>query len=343
MWNSLHMALHTNRWGVVLASSELNKSRITVGPDEDGSRLDRVLMRRLGEAKRPLILRLIRKGNVRVNGKRSKPETRLHTDDTLFLPASLRGVDLVCEPHPQIAKLRTSIPVLYEDEDILVVNKPAGIVVHGGSGHDAGLIEMLKAERNFPDLRLAHRLDRDTSGVLLMAKHLVALRNLAEDFRERDMHKTYFAWVSGHPYPYAGRMRSRLAKGMLRGGERMVVDDESGKEAVTDYQVVMCCEQEKWSYALLALTPESGRTHQLRVQLQTEGHPILGDAKYAGRDDLKNFKRIGGKGLALHAWRLRFVHPVSNLPMELHAPWPDWWSGCFSRGDIEMIDDGGVE
>jgi len=210
-----------------------------------------------------------------------------------------------------------------------VVNKPAGLVVHGGSGHDAGLIEALKKMRGLPDLRLAHRLDRDTSGVLLMAKNLSGLRKLTESFRQRDMQKTYFALVAGHPFAQAGRMHSHLSKGVVRGGERMVVDAELGKEALTDYQVMM-----QWggdgggdgfAYAMLALNPHSGRTHQLRVQLQAEGHAILGDGKYADKTQLAVYKTVGGKGLMLHAWRLRFVHPVTGVALEFKAPWPANW------------------
>lgn len=311
-----------------LASSEA-KPRIIIDKNEHESRLDRVLVRRLGGDKRTLILRLIRKGNVRVNGKRCKPESRVFAGDEVFLPNSLRGEQ---EPgvdadavSPALLRKVEAVEVLFEDDWLLAVYKPAGLVVHGGSGHGAGLIEALKALRGLPDLRLAHRLDRDTSGVILMAKNLEALRRLTESFRDRDMQKTYFAWVAGHPYPHAARMTSRLAKGAVVGGERMVVDDEEGKEAITDYQVVLEGSREGFDYALVALHPHSGRTHQLRVQLQGEGHAILGDPKYAEKDALQAFKRVGGKGLALHAWRLRFAHPVTGKPIKLQAPLTKDW------------------
>lgn len=301
---------------------------LIVGADEDGSRLDRVLMRQLGASQRALILRLIRKGNVRINKKRTKPEARVVAGDSIFLPVSLRA------PEPVVAtdvvshgllKRAMAIPVLYEDEWLLAVDKPAGMVVHGGSGHEAGLIEALKEARGLADLRLAHRLDRDTSGVLLLAKNLEALRHLAESFRLRDMQKTYFALVSGHPFAHAGRMVSHLAKGVVQGGERMVVDAEEGKESITDYQVMMHFKRTGLDYAMVALKPHSGRTHQLRVQLLGEGHAILGDGKYAGRDELAAYRGVGGKGLMLHAWRLRLIHPVSGREMELKARWPESW------------------
>ena len=317
-----------------MASWQVDDAKLDIDQDESGSRLDRVLLRRLGKDLRPLIMRLIRKGNVRVNGKRARPEQRLQSGDVVFIPMSLRGEPVktpTAGENTQPARQRKLVlPVLFEDGDILVINKPAGVVVHGGSGHQTGIIEYFKQERDLPELRLVHRLDRDTSGCLLLAKRLPALRELTRKFRERTAHKTYLAWVKGHPYPYAGRLQSRLAKGMLRGGERMVVDMEHGKHAVTDYQAVLLANHAGWPYALLALQPESGRTHQLRVQLQMEGHAILGDAKYADREDRQQFRAFSGKGLALHAWRLRFSHPETGKHMEFRAPWPTWWSECFA-------------
>ncbi len=302
-------------------------SNLTIGDDEHGSRLDRALLRHLGAGRRTLILRLIRKGNVRVNKKRCKPESRLSAGDVIYLPASLREpeADQPASVSSSLLARAAAVEILFEDEHILVVNKPAGLVVHGGSGHSAGLIEALKETRGLHDLRLAHRLDRDTSGVLLMAKSLAALRALTESFRLRDMQKCYFALVSGHPFAHAGRMHSKLAKGMMRGGERMVINAETGKASTTDFQVMIHFSRESFDYAMLALHPHSGRTHQLRVQLQHEGHPILGDNKYADRDALRAYKMLGGRGLMLHAWRLRFTHPVRGELMEFHASWPESW------------------
>jgi 23S rRNA pseudouridine955/2504/2580 synthase len=301
------------------------EAHLDIDAREAGSRLDRALQRLLGDGQRPLIMRLIRKGNVRVNGRRAKPEQRLAAGDRIFLPASLRAdaQDRGAKKAPAFVSVQ--LPVLYEDADLLVIDKPAGLVVHGGSGHAGGVIEMLKSSRELPELRLAHRIDRDTSGCLLMAKHLAALRRLTEAFRERDMQKTYFALVSGHPEPHAARMRSQLSKGILRGGERMVVDAESGKEAVTDYQVMLERGSDGLAWAMVALSPHSGRTHQLRVQLQAEGHAILGDPKYAEKEELRAFRALGCKGLMLHAWRLRFVHPVTGKAMEIRAPIPENW------------------
>lgn len=307
---------------------ELEKGILHVDADEDGSRLDRLLGRHLGGTAHALIVRLIRKGNVRLNRKRVRPESRVQAGDEVFLPASLRQP----QQQPDSGRLPAALlrragetPVLYEDNWLLVVDKPAGLVVHGGSGHEAGLIEAFKQLRGWPELRLAHRLDRDTTGVLLLAKNLEGLRRLSESFRRHEMRKTYLALVAGHPCVHAGCMRSSLAKGMVRGGERMVVDAEQGREAVTDFQVMIEFCKDGLDYALLALTPHSGRTHQLRVQLQNEGHAILGDGKYADRESLSAYRALGGRGLMLHAWRLRFRHPVSGEAMQFSAPWPPGW------------------
>lgn len=314
-----------------MASLDLDASRMHIDEAEAGSRLDRALLRHIGQEKRQLVMRLIRRGNVRVNGKRAKVDQRLHEGDSIFLPASLRvgkGPDAK-RPKEKRASL-TNVQTLFEDDHILVLNKPAGVVVHSGSGYSAGLIEQLRELRKLPELRLVHRLDRDTSGCLLLAKTLPILRILAEDFRSGRMHKTYLSWVTGHMIPTAGRMQSFLRKGVTMGGERMVVHDESGQKAITDYQVIqhVLCQNEEFSF--LALMPLSGRTHQLRVQLQYENHSIFGDHKYSSRPARDLFRSMGGKGMALHAWRLRFVHPVTHQSLELRAPVPAWWASCFN-------------
>ncbi len=312
-----------------MARENRAQSLLHISDDEQNSRLDRVLIRRLGGEKRALILRLIRKGNVRVNKKRARPELRVQAGDQVFLPASLRDSGHAETPPSALPAtlLRRieQLQTLYEDESLLAVYKPAGMVVHGGSGYQAGLIEGLKTLRDVPELRLAHRLDRDTSGVLLMAKTLASLRSLTESFRERDMQKVYVALIAGHPFASAGCMRSRLSKGVVRGGERMVQHRDDGKESVTDYQVMMELTRDGFDYALIALKPHSGRTHQLRVQLAGEGHAILGDGKYGRQEDNRRFRKMGGKGLALHAWRLRFVHPVTGRELDLRAVWPENW------------------
>jgi len=319
-----------------LASASGADSLLRIGEDEHDSRLDRVLIRRLGSDKRSLILRLIRKGNVRLNRKRARPESRVRSGDVVFLPASLR-TQPVAEASGEIpSSLRRRVlamQILYEDDQLLAVNKPAGLVVHGGSGYRAGLVEALRVVRGLPELKLAHRLDRDTSGVLLMAKDLAALRRLNQAFRVREMQKVYVALVAGQPTAARGRLHSHLQKGGLRGGERVVSHDQQrGKEAITDYRLVMRLDWQGFAGALLALQPHSGRTHQLRVQLAEFGHAILGDGKYGRREHNRAFKSLGGSGLALHAWRLRFAHPDDGCTIEIRAPWPQGWGALIRAG-----------
>ncbi|MDX8413407.1 MAG: RluA family pseudouridine synthase [Mariprofundales bacterium] len=309
-----------------MANNNDRQHHWTVDHNEDGSRLDRALLRRFNHAGKGLVMRLIRKGNVRIDGKRAKPSSRLSTGNSIFIPASLHqstADNAQPKAPPVAAALR--IPIVYEDDDLLVIDKPAGTVVHSGSGYDFGLIEQLKTAYNLPDLRLAHRLDRDTSGCLLLVKKLPALRQVTADFRDHNAHKTYLAWVMGTMEDGAGRMISHLAKGVVRGGERMVEDRDDGKEAVTDFQVIMHHQLHGCTLSLLALQPHHGRTHQLRVQLQQEGHPIAGDAKYGSSEQIKAFRAIGGKGMALHAWRLRLPHPEHGRLLDLRAPWPTRW------------------
>ncbi len=287
-------------------------------------------MRRFHHAGKGLIMRLIRKGNVRINGKRAKPASRLTAGDRVFIPASLRTASADAAGRATPTTLAARVPILYEDAQLLVVDKPAGVVVHGGSGYDSGLIEQLKAAYNLPELRLAHRLDRDTSGCLLLVKQLSALRRVTEGFRHHQIHKTYLAWVMGRVEDHSGRMVSRLTKGVVRGGERMVTDHDDGKEAITDFQLIMHQERADCPLSLLALQPHHGRTHQLRVQLQQEGHPIAGDGKYGSAEQVKAFRAIGGRGMALHAWRLRLTHPQSGEPLDLRAAWPERWRWAAS-------------
>jgi len=314
-----------------LTRSDANECRLAIDESEAGSRLDRVIIRHIGQGRRGLVMRLIRRGNVRVNRKRARASQRLNLGDSIYLPASLRpeGSHDSTEKRKRIPR-EFSADILYEDEYILILNKPAGTVVHAGSGYEAGIIEQLRETGGLAELRLAHRLDRDTSGCLLLSKSLPALRELAADFRAGRIRKTYLAWVEGYPFPHAGRLRSFLRKGVVQGGERMVVHHEEGQEAITDYQVILHGNQSGLQFSLLALMPLSGRTHQLRVQLQHEGHAILGDNKYGSREVRKLFRGMGGKSMALHAWRLRFAHPVKECDLDIQAPLPDWWKDCFA-------------
>lgn len=308
-----------------MASHPYDNTYLLITQDEEGSRLDRAIFRSFPQSSRTLIMRLIRKGNLRVNGKRAKANQHLQLNDKIFIPASIRDQEAIAATPRPMKQLKEMPSILYEDADILVVNKAGGVVVHAGSGYEHGLIEQLRESMQLPQLGLAHRLDRDTSGCLLLAKHLASLRKMTQSFREKEAQKTYLAWVDGHPFPTASQITLKLSKGKLQGGERMVINDENGAEALTNYQLISRAQYRDHPYALVALQPHTGRTHQLRVHMQSQGHAILGDKKYGLQHNNQLFKKMGGKGMALHAWQLQFSHPITRKNVKVRAPYPDWW------------------
>lgn len=293
----------------------------------DGQRLDNFLLRHLKGAPKTLVYRVIRSGEVRVNKGRAQADTRLALGDVLRVPPLRLPAPEAAPPAPA-----REFPVLYEDDWLLAIDKPAGVAVHGGSGVSSGVIEQLRQARpQARFLELVHRLDRETSGVLLIAKRRSALTRLQDQFRARGadkvVGKTYGALVLGE-WPRQLRVIDRpLHKYLTGDGERRVrltdADDEQGKRAITLVEVVR-----SWpGFSLLDVTIKTGRTHQIRVHLAGAGHPIAGDDKYG--DFEANRRLARGDGLPvrlsrmfLHARRLRFQHPHDNRELVLEAPWP---------------------
>ncbi|WP_296490033.1 RluA family pseudouridine synthase [Rhodoferax sp.] len=311
----------------------------TVCIDEDsaGQRVDNFLMRHLKGVPKTHIYRMIRSGEVRVNKGRVGADTRLNEGDSLRVPP-VRISERVAEKAQAMAQgsLRgvpaRDFAVLLEDEYLLVINKPAGVAVHGGSGVSFGVIEQLRMARpQARFLELVHRLDRETSGILLVAKKRSALKNLQDQFRERQTGKTYLAMVRGDWPARLKVLDKPLHKYLLDGndaqaGERRVKvvarDDPDGMPSVTLVKVRERLPQG----TLLEVTIKTGRTHQIRVHLASEGHPILGDDKYG---DFELNKSLAGaasrpslKRMFLHAWRLQFNHPASDERVELLAELP---------------------
>lgn len=292
---------------------------IEVDPGREGQRIDNFLMARLRDVPRSHIYRLLRTGQVRVNKGRIKPTYRLREGDRVRIPP----ID-VAERTPGVEEglgARLGSSVLYEDDDLLVIDKPAGIAVHGGSGLRYGLIEGLRALRpGSPDIALVHRLDRDTSGCLLVAKNRRLLPALQALFRENgDVDKRYLALVKGR---WAGGGRTvelRLNRGRRRSGEQMVEVDEAGRGAVTRFTP-----QQRWRDAtLVEAVLHTGRTHQIRVHAAAINHPIAGDGKYGDPDFNRLMRGKGLKRVFLHAHSLGFDHPRDGRPVAVSSPLPE--------------------
>ncbi|WP_349617876.1 23S rRNA pseudouridine(955/2504/2580) synthase RluC [Azotobacter salinestris] len=301
---------------------------LEIGPETAGQRIDNFLLARLKGAPRTLIYRILRKGEVRVNKGRIKPEYKLQAGDLVRVPP-LRLAERD-EPVPLAQGLleRLEAAILHEDKALMVLNKPAGIAVHGGSGLSHGVIEALRQLRpEARDLELVHRLDRDTSGLLMIAKKRSMLRHLHEALRGDGVDKRYLALVCGS-WPSARKQVSApLQKNTLRSGERMVEVDGEGREALTLFRVL----RRFGDFAtLVEARPITGRTHQIRVHARHAGHPIAGDAKYGDEEFTREIRALGGKRLFLHAYSLTVPLPEGG-ELRLEAPVDEMWAQTLER------------
>lgn len=290
----------------------------TVTEDDDGQRIDNYLLKTLKGVPKSMIYRLLRKGEIRVNKKRTKPDYKLKNEDVIRV-APIRISEKQTTVSTQLnAVANLEKHILFEDERLLVLNKPSGMAVHGGSGVNFGVIEALRALR--PDARmleLVHRLDRDTSGCLVVAKKRSALRNLHEQLREKKVQKFYHALVKGRWSNKLTRVTEGLKKNDLKSGERIVVvDNINGKESETRFKVL----QYYKGATLVRAFPVTGRTHQIRVHCQTKGHPIACDPKYGHPEFDVAMKEQGLNRLFLHAASIEFNHPLTNKRIMIEAP-----------------------
>ena len=309
---------------------------VEVDEDSSGQRLDNFLIRQLKGVPKTHVYRIIRSGEVRINKGRVNADTRVEAGDVVRLPP-VRISDKVAEKAERPAPAR-EFPILLEDEHLIALDKPAGVAVHGGSGVSFGVIEQLRQARpQARFLELVHRLDRETSGILLVAKKRSALTHLQDQFRERETGKTYLALVTGawasnkkvidlplHKYLQAG------PEGTSGAGERRVrvttADDPDGMRSITLVKVRSTAaarpERGLPAMSLLEVTIKTGRTHQIRVHLASQGHAIVGDDKYGDFDLNKRLQKQGMKRMFLHAWRLQFNHPASGERVQLIAELP---------------------
>ena len=290
---------------------------VSIDADQAGQRIDNFLLARLKGAPKSLIYRILRKGEVRVNKGRIKPPYKLQAGDEVRIPPirlpekpghtpSLSSLDVIAKN------------ILYEDKRVLVLNKPSGFAVHGGSGLSYGVIEALRAlYPDAPYLELVHRLDRDTSGCLLIAKKRSMLRFLHEQLREHRLHKHYTTLVKGLWQGGKQTITAPLCKNTLRSGERVVRVDQSGKAAVSHFRPRATSELA----SLMEVDLETGRTHQIRVHAAYSGHPIAGDEKYGDADFNQTMRGYGLRRLFLHAGKIAFrLTPEAEKMTVIEAP-----------------------
>ena len=293
---------------------------IEITDAHEGQRVDNFLMKSLKGVPKSRIYRIIRKGEVRINKGRCDAKRKLKLGDIVRIPPVrvTEEKELVSAPAYLIASLKRDI--LFEDDVILVVNKPSGFAVHGGSGISSGVIEALRELR--PEsrfLELVHRLDRDTSGCLIIAKKRSALRTLHEYFRGSGVKKNYLALLQGRWEKQKIIVDQPLLKNVSHGGERMVKISSAGKSSQTLFRRLTLYHDA----TLVEASPFTGRTHQIRVHAAWLGHAIIGDQRYGEEEINKRFRKRGFKRLFLHAYKLQFAHPVTGDMLKISAPLPN--------------------
>ena len=291
----------------------------TVDTEYDGQRLDNFLIRLLKGVPKSRIYRLLRKGEVRVNKGRVKADTRLKAGDIIRVAPIRTSQQSAEKPGSQMRK-RLNDSIVFEDDAMLIIDKPSGTAVHGGSGVSFGVIEGLRADR--PEskfLELVHRLDRDTSGCLMLAKSRACLVHLQQQMQKNQIKKTYQALAMGRWPKGKSTINAPLKKNTLSSGERLVRVDVDGKASVTHFKIAQTFEQA----TLLDIRLETGRTHQIRVHCQFSGQPIAGDPKYGDTMFNQNMRGLGLKRLFLHANSLEFRHPISSEKIAVSATLPN--------------------
>ena len=287
-----------------------------VDESSQDQRIDNYLQKILKGVPKSHIYRILRSGEVRVNSRRVQASYRLQDGDKVRLPPIRTSVK-PARSGPAVSGPVFSGAILLEDEDLLVVNKPSGVAVHGGSGISSGVIEQLRVARSgLRFLELVHRLDRDTSGVLILAKKRTALTGLHAQLRDGAVRKHYLALVLGEWKEAKRNVKAALHKYVSSSGERRVVVDDKGQQAHTVFRLV----RNLPGYSLLDAELKTGRTHQIRVHLAHIGYPIAGDDKYGDFDANKRLAKLGLKRMFLHAARLEFSHPRSAQLVRIEAP-----------------------
>jgi len=293
---------------------------VEITDEHEGQRLDNFLINKLKGVPKSRIYRIIRKGEVRINKGRCDAKRKLLEGDTVRIPPIRIAEKAENIPAPSFLRNRLEQNIIFEDEVILVLNKPSGFAVHGGSGISSGVIETLRELR--PDsrfLELVHRIDKDTSGCLIVAKKRSALRKLHEYFRGDGVKKSYIALLVGRWEQKKLLVDQPLLKKVNQGGGCMVKVNPTGKPSQTIFRRLAIYSD----LTLVEARPLTGRTHQIRVHALSLGHPLVGDERYTSDDINKKLKKRGYKRLFLHAEKLQFAHPVTGDILKLTAPLPE--------------------
>lgn len=294
--------------------SKVSVQLVQIGSETSGQRVDNFLLRECKGVPKSHIYRILRSGEVRVNSGRVDATYKLQDGDRVRIPPLRLGAKAAPSRPPAF-----ELPLLYEDEGLIAANKPAGLAVHGGSGISYGVIEQLRLARPAAKfLELVHRLDRDTSGLLLLAKKRAVLTAMHELMRNGQMEKRYLVLVHGQWPAGKQHVKLKLQRYVSAAGERRVRVDEDGRDSHTVFELKRAC----GAYSLLQAQLKTGRTHQIRVQLAQLGFPIAGDDKYGDFELNKQLAKQGLKRMFLHAWKLAFLNPLSGETLKLEAPLP---------------------
>lgn len=305
----------------------------TVPDDRDGQRLDNFLLGQLKGAPRSLIYKLVRSGQVRINGKRAKPDSRLEGGDRVRIPPVTLAAPGEKSDAPSALLARLEAAIVFEDERLLALNKPSGVASHGGSGVSFGAIEALRQLRPNQNLELVHRLDRDTSGLLVVAKKRSALTELQallreDDGRPRGIRKRYLALLVGRLAGESFTVDAPLDIAQRQGGQRHVRVAPGGKESVSHFHLI----ERRGGHSYVDVRIDTGRTHQIRVHAAHLGHPVAGDDKYGDAEMNRRLKeQTGLRRLFLHAASLEFALDGGRTPYLLNAPLADDLRAALDR------------
>ena len=293
---------------------KINSKQIVITNDHEGQRIDNFLLRYFGKVPKSRVYKMLRKGEVRVNKGRIKQTYKLKNGDVLRLPPVYLN-ESNDNDVPIYLQQRILDSIIYEDEGIIIINKPSGIVVHSGSGQDHGVIEAFRAAKeDYKSLELVHRLDKDTSGCLILAKSIPILRELHNIMNQGEITKVYSALLAGRLNKEKVIVDSNLSK--KKTNERVTTVEKDGKESKS----IFYREKLYKDATLVSVDLKTGRTHQIRVHSDSIGHPVLGDSKYGNREINKEFRKKGLKRMFLHANSLSFISPVSDKRLTVEAP-----------------------